>query len=126
MAAACPGRRADIHTYGVHTAPHAGIPGGQGIQPAACALFIAPLLDFVEFRLHKILHQAAKGRATRNPERRSLYKRATALFPRAPCSVSPFQCPNWERVSGFCVYAGTPRLLIVRGRLATLTAQTLL
>ncbi|NBH80921.1 hypothetical protein D3Z52_22890, partial [Clostridiaceae bacterium] len=25
---------------------------------AACALSIAPLLDFVEFRLHKILHQA--------------------------------------------------------------------
>lgn len=61
-----------------------------------------------------------------NPERRFLYKRATALFPHAPCSVSPSQCPNWERVSGFCVYAGTPRLLIVRGRLATLTAQTLL
>ena len=44
----------------MHTAPHAGTPGGQGIQPAACALFIAPLLDFVEFRLHKILHQAGK------------------------------------------------------------------
>ena len=42
----------------MHTAPHAGTPSGQGIQPAACALFIAPLLDFVEFRLHKILHQA--------------------------------------------------------------------
>jgi len=42
----------------VHTAPHAGTPSGQGIQPAACALFTASLLDFVEFRLHKILHQA--------------------------------------------------------------------
>jgi hypothetical protein len=42
----------------VHTAPHAGTPSGQGTQPAACALFAAPLLDFVEFRLHKILHQA--------------------------------------------------------------------
>ena len=42
----------------MHTAPHAGTPCGQGIQPAACALSIAPLLDFVEFRLHKILHQA--------------------------------------------------------------------
>jgi len=42
----------------VHTALPAGTIGGQGIQPAACALSIAPLLDFVEFRLHKILHQA--------------------------------------------------------------------
>jgi len=42
----------------VHTAPHAGTPSGQGIQPAAYAFSIAPLLDFVEFRLHKILHQA--------------------------------------------------------------------
>ncbi|WP_251319943.1 hypothetical protein, partial [Flintibacter muris] len=25
----------------------------------ACALSIAPLLDFVDFRLHKILHQAS-------------------------------------------------------------------
>ncbi len=33
-------------------------PGGQGIQPVACALSVAPLLGFVEFRLHKILHQA--------------------------------------------------------------------
>lgn len=45
----------------MHTAPHAGTPCGQGIQPADCALFIAPLLDFVEFRLHKILHQAGYG-----------------------------------------------------------------
>ena len=44
----------------MHTALPAGTIGGQGIQPAACALFIAPLLDFVEFRLHKILHQAEK------------------------------------------------------------------
>ena len=42
----------------MHTAPHAGPPSGQGIQPAAYAFSIAPLLDFVEFRLHKILHQA--------------------------------------------------------------------
>ncbi len=42
----------------MHTAPPAGTPGGQGIQPSACALPIAPLLDFVDFRLHKILHQA--------------------------------------------------------------------
>ena len=46
----------------MHTAPHAGTPGGQGIQPAACALFIAPFLDFVDFRLHKILHQADYAR----------------------------------------------------------------
>ena len=43
----------------MHTAPHTGTPSGQGIQPHACELFSAPLLDFVEFRLHKILHHLA-------------------------------------------------------------------
>jgi len=52
----------------VHTGLPAGTIGGQGIQPAARALSIAPLLDFVEFRLHKILHQAPPYAPEYNPD----------------------------------------------------------
>ncbi len=53
----CSNKRGGIHTVGVHTAPPAETRGWQEIHSAR-AVFPAPLLGFIEYRLHKIFCRA--------------------------------------------------------------------